>query len=313
MRIVNAALNNAFFFKIAGHEFTVVGVDGSYTKPYKTDVIVISPGQSTDVLLTANQIVGKYYMAARPYSNIILSLIDSTTTTGILNYIGHKISTFPIFPSLPFYNDTATVTTFTNGLRSLASEEYPVDVPQSIDESLVSTIGLGLFPCATGDTCAGPNSTRLTASMNNISFALPTIPLLQAYYFGINGVFTTDFPSNPPVEFNYTGDNIPRSLWSPENATKVKVLEYNCTVQVVFQTTNIFVGENHPMHLHGNSFYVVGQGLGNYNALTDPLNFNLVDPPLRNTVISPFGGWVAIRFRADNPGTYYSCTALQFT
>jgi len=27
-------------------------------------------------------------------------------------------------------------------------------------------------------------------------------------------------------------------------------------------------------HLHGHSFYVVGQGLGNYNPVTDPLNFN---------------------------------------
>jgi len=118
LRIVNAALNKAQFFKIAGHEFPVVAVDASYTQPYKTDVIVTSPGQTTDVLVTANQTVGQYYMAVRPFSELHASSIDNTTATAI-------------FPSLPVYNDTATVATITRGLRSMASLEYPVDVPRA--------------------------------------------------------------------------------------------------------------------------------------------------------------------------------------
>ena len=34
----------------------------------------------------------------------------------------------------------------------------------------------------------------------------------------------------------------------------------------------------------------------------DPSKFNLVDPNERNTMGVPSGGWVAIRFQADNPG-----------
>ncbi|GLJ52113.1 hypothetical protein SUGI_1108440 [Cryptomeria japonica] len=56
------------------------------------------------------------------------------------------------------------------------------------------------------------------------------------------------------------------------------------------------------MDIHGYEFYVVGEGLGNYNAQTDPVAFNLIDPPLRNTVEVPVGWWSAIRFKADNPG-----------
>jgi laccase len=33
-----------------------------------------------------------------------------------------------------------------------------------------------------------------------------------------------------------------------------------------------------------------------------PACFNLIDPVERNTVTVPAGGWVAIRFLADNPG-----------
>eukprot|EP00253_Pinus_taeda_P036153 PITA_36153 len=306
LRIVNAALNSGHFLKIAGHEFTVVAVDACYTKPYKTEVLVISAGQTTDVLLTANQSVGKYYMAVRAYQNQAAGDFDNTTTTAILEYIGAENSTSPLMPSLPAYNDTHTVNIFSSALRSLASQEHPVDVPQTIDEGLISTVGLGLLPCETGNTCEGPNGTRLSASMNNISYVEPTISLLQAYYYNKStDVYTTDFPSKPEVRFNYTGDDIPQKFWTPDPATKVKVLEYNSTVQLVFQATNIFVAENHPMHLHGYNFYVVGQGSGNYDPVKDPLKFNLVDPPQRNTVIAPVSGWVAIRFKADNPGMWF--------
>lgn len=65
LRIINAALNSQLFFKIANHKFTVVAVDASYTKPYITDVVVLAPGHTVDVLLTTDQTPGAYYMAAR--------------------------------------------------------------------------------------------------------------------------------------------------------------------------------------------------------------------------------------------------------
>ncbi|KAL7229442.1 hypothetical protein ACSBR2_008034 [Camellia fascicularis] len=55
------------------------------------------------------------------------------------------------------------------------------------------------------------------------------------------------------------------------NATEVKVLNYNETVEIVFQDTNVLdTSMNHPIHLHGYSFYVVGTGYGNFNNGTDP-------------------------------------------
>ncbi|GLJ37011.1 hypothetical protein SUGI_0749940 [Cryptomeria japonica] len=304
LRIINAAVNSELFFKIASHNITVVAVDASYTKPYTTDVMFIAPGQTADVLLTTNQLPAKYYMAASIYTDQAIGNFDNTTTTAILDYVGSHPSAKPILPQLPAYNDTATVTKFSRALRSLNSPDHPVNVPKSIDDSIMTTVGLGLIPCPTGTTCAGPNNTRVTASMNNVSFVLPEISILQAYYFGITGVFTTDFPSYPPVVYNYTGD-VPKCLWTPISGTKVKVFDYNATVQVVFQGTNIFQADNHPMHIHGYDFYVVGEGFGNYDNQTDPLTFNLVDPPRRNTVGVPVKGWAAIRFKADNPGVWF--------
>lgn len=80
------------------------------------------------------------------------------------------------------------------------------------------------------------------------------------------------------------------------------MLEYSSTVEIVFQGTNLVAGSDHPVHLHGFSFYVVGWGFGNFDKDRDPFSFNLVDPPLQNTVAVPVNGWTAIRFKADNPG-----------
>lgn len=86
------------------------------------------------------------------------------------------------------------------------------------------------------------------------------------------------------------------------NGTKAVVLNFNTTVEVVLQGTSILGAESHPLHLHGYNFYVVGQGSGNFDPNKDPAKYNLVDPVERNTVGVPSGGWVAIRFQADNPG-----------
>ncbi|KAG5243078.1 laccase [Salix suchowensis] len=132
---------------------------------------------------------------------------------------------------------------------------------------------------------------------------MPTTALLQAHFFNISGVFTTDFPAKPPHVFNYTGT--PPTNLQTISGTKVYRLSYNSTVQLVMQDTGIISPENHPIHLHGFNFFAVGRGVGNYNPKTDPKKFNLVDPVERNTIGVPSGGWVAIRFRADNPGVWF--------
>lgn len=305
LRIINSALNQELFFAIANHRLTVVSVDASYTKPFTTNVIMIAPGQTTDVLLTADQRPAHYYMAAHAY-NTANAPFDNTTTTAILEYksapcSGNKgKSSRPIFPQLPGYNDTATATAFTAGVKSPCQ----VKVPTVIDENLFFTVGLGLINCTQPNSprCQGPNGTRFSASMNNVSFVLPrTTSIMQAYYQGVPGVFTTDFPPVPPIQFDYTG-NVSRGLWQPAPGTKLYKLKYGSRVQIVMQDTSIVTTEDHPMHLHGYQFYVVGSGFGNFNPSQDTANFNLIDPPRRNTIGTPPGGWVAVRFVADNPG-----------
>ncbi|KAL3717071.1 hypothetical protein ACJRO7_008621 [Eucalyptus globulus] len=311
LRIINAALNNQLFFKVAGHKMTVVAVDASYTNPYVTDVVLVAPGQTTDVLLTTDQAPGAYYMAASPYASAPNVSFDNTTTRGIFIYENAPSAAVsaPRMPALPAFNDTPTAHKFNSNLTSLVGGPHWIPVPRHIDEHMYVTVGLGLAPCGApgNNSCGGPNGQRLSASMNNASFQLPTrLSILQAFFFNVRGIYTTDFPNKPPVAFDYTNQNnsMNQALIFAPKKTSVKKVKYNATVEMVLQDTSFIAVENHPMHLHGYNFHVLAQGFGNFNPKTDRKKFNLVNPQIRNTIGVPVGGWAAIRFQANNPGAW---------
>ncbi|MED6118227.1 hypothetical protein PIB30_000854 [Stylosanthes scabra] len=312
LRMINAAMQDLLFFAIANHQLTIVGTDGSYVKPFTVEYITISPGQTMDVLLHANQPLDRYYMAAKAYSSALRVVFDNTTTTAIVEYKGKHIPSYswtPHMPSLPSFNDINSSVNIISQMRSLADEPHPINVPMNITTNLFYTVSINSLPCPNGSICKGPRGNLFAASMNNISFQLPSKnnvnSILQAYYNNISGVFTENFPDVPPQLFDFTGSNLSTFLRTPSVDTEVKLLEYGSTVELVIQGTNLLAGTEHPMHLHGHSFYVVGWGFGNYNKEKDPLKYNLVDPPYQNTVAVPKNGWVAIRFQTKNPGVWF--------
>ncbi|KAG7942869.1 hypothetical protein I3843_15G008600 [Carya illinoinensis] len=308
LRVVNGIMNAENFFAIAQHNFTVVGMDGHYIKPIATSYIMISPGQTMDILLTANQSLGSYYMATRQFSSedATVTGFDHANVTAILEYRGNYTSPSPpFFPiTLPMYLDFYAALKFTKSIRSLASQDYPINVPMNVTTRMYVTASMNTMICT---SCSGADDDQIIASsLNNISWANPHIDVLQAYYRNISGVYTTDFPDFPLSFYNFTGDEFEDNLDKTVQGTKVKVLKYNESVEIVFQGTNLIKGSvNHPMHLHGYSFYVVGTGGGNFNNETDPKEFNLVDPPEVTTFGVPKLGWVAIRFVAKNPGVWF--------
>lgn len=309
LRIINAALNFQLYFSIANHALTVVEADAEYTQPYTTNVILLAPGQTTNVLFTASSCSGaQFYMAASVFSPAPISMVPfpQTPATAILQ-CGNPMGTSSslTLPSFPVFNDTAFAAAFLNSLKSQAfsSGYYYMDVPQQVDLNLLYTVGYSLQPCPPGMTCVGPSGNKMASSVSNISFNTPTISLLQAYYDHINGVYQANFPDNPVIRYSYTSVN-PANKYSTV-ATEVRVLPFNTTVQLVFQNTATLFFESHPMHLHGQSFWIVGSGSGNFVPTSDPAKFNLNNPPSRNTIAVPAGGWVAVRFRAINPGVWY--------
>ncbi|CAN0826048.1 LAC17 [Linum grandiflorum] len=307
LRLINVALNDELFFSIANHTLIVVEADAVYVKPFNTDVILIAPGQTTNVLLKTKPHFpnNRFLMTARPYVTG-QGTFDNSTVAAILEYHDpHSTISIPVLkPILPALNDTTFATNFTAKLRSLATKQFPANVPKQVDRQFFFTVGLGTNPCPKNQACQGPNGTKFAASINNVSFTMPNTALLQSHYTGqSNGVYSPYFPISPLIPFNYTGN--PPNNTMVKSGTKVVVLPYNASVEVVMQDTNILGAESHSLHLHGFNFFVVSQGFGNFDQSKDPKKFNLVDPVERNTVGVPAGGWVAIRFVADNPGVWF--------
>ncbi|XP_031123056.1 laccase-4-like [Ipomoea triloba] len=298
VRIINAALNEELFFKIAGHNLTVVEVDATYVKPFQTDTILTAPGQTTNAILSTNPQTpagagGNFLITTSPFMDAPIR-VNNNTATATLQYNGTLPSAAATPTAPPPLNSTSLAEKFYDSLRSLNSHQ----VPLSIDHSLLFTMGLGVNPCS---TCYAGK--KVVADFNNVTFVMPETALINAHFFNISGVFTDDFPGNPTTPYDYTGEQ-PANLMTTE-ATKLYRLAYNSSVQIVLQDTGMLAPENHPIHLHGFNFFAIGRGLGNYNPDQDPRNFNLVDPVERNTIGVPSGGWAAIRFRANNPGVWF--------
>ncbi|CAO2182334.1 unnamed protein product [Urochloa humidicola] len=293
LRVINAGLNSHLFFKVAGHNFTVVAVDGSYTSNLNTDTLVIAPGQTVDALVSTAAAPGSYYMAVVAHdtmSPLTFAASDTTTATAILQYNGTTATNPPAMPTMPSSSDAATANAFYFGLRGLAAAGPAVPAP--VDVTMTIELGLGQLPCDASQTRC--NGTAAAAAMNGVSFRLPgpEASLLGAHVNGLSGVFTDDFPDGPPP-----------SGTAMAVGTKVKKLAYNSVVEIVLQNPSAVPTENHPIHLHGYNFFVLAQGVGTFTP--GSVAYNLVDPVARNTIAVPGGGWAVIRFVANNPGMWF--------
>ncbi|KAG2241609.1 hypothetical protein Bca52824_096408 [Brassica carinata] len=278
LRLINAGINMESFFTIANHRLTIVEVDSEYTKPFTTERLMLVPGQTMNLLLTADQPIGRYSIAMGPYESAKNVKFQHTSAIASLRYFGAFPNSVASPAKLPVFNDNIAVKTVMDGLRSLNT----VDVPKDVDAHLFITIGINVNKCNSEDPnnkCQGPRKGRLAASMNNISFTN-----LKSRFWKL-------------ITRNWKGNDTQAA-----NGTRAMVFEYGSRIQIIFQNTGTLTTENHPIHLHGHSFYVIGYGTGNYDQQT--ARFNLEDPPYLNTIGVPVGGWAAIRFVADNPGLW---------
>jgi FtsP/CotA-like multicopper oxidase with cupredoxin domain len=73
---------------------------------------------------------------------------------------------------------------------------------------------------------------------------------------------------------------------------------------VLYSANNL----DHPMHLHGNKFFVLGWGNGYPTQQVLQSSLNTHNPMIADTAHCPGRGWLAIRMIADRPGPWmYHC------
>lgn len=268
---------------------TVVEADGHYVEPFVVKELNIYSGETYSVLITANQNASRNYWAAL---NVRGRQPNTPTGRAILRYVPNPPSLLP--PSTPAKGPLWNDTSYTKNQAKLykARAGYVIPPPLTSQRRVVL---LNTQNKINGYT---------RWAINNISSVLPHTPYLIAVKHGLKKTF-----DQFPAPENYKAYNIssPQSNQHASYGNPVYRWEFNSTVDVILQNANMLgnkSSEIHPWHLHGHDFWVLAHGDGAFDPQRDTEKFNLINPPMRNTVpLFPFG-WTALRFRANNPGVW---------
>ncbi|XWS45386.1 hypothetical protein CRYUN_Cryun15aG0132200 [Craigia yunnanensis] len=92
------------------------------------------------------------------------------------------------------------------------------------------------------------------------TFRRSMISLLNAYYNNLEGYYSTNFPDKPEKVYDFVNEarnNIGVDT-QPAIGTQFSVLYNGWAVQAIFLDTGTVGTENHPIHLHDFSFYLLG-------------------------------------------------------
>lgn len=142
--------------------------------------------------------------------------------------------------------------------------------------------------------------------LNHISMKLPKSPLLVSR--PSSAAFCNETTVSPTCQQDYC------------ECSHVLNVKLNSVVEVILIDEGTF-DTNHPFHLHGHSFRVVGQRkLGENTTAETVKNLdrtggifrNLTRAPLKDTVTIPDGGYTVIRFIANNPGYWLFHCHIEF-
>ncbi|KAF8979003.1 hypothetical protein BGZ46_005940 [Entomortierella lignicola] len=218
--------------------------------------------------------------AAQRYSVLVTARNDTSS-----NYILHADmdpAMFDVVPDDLQLNVTGTIVY--NEAASTAPEE-PSQWEPFDDAQLVPVV-----PMATSEPNRVIALTALfsvlndysnKATFNDITYVMPKVPTLYT------ALSTGNLSSNPEVYGKYTHP---------------LVLNHNDWIEIIINNND---AGNHPFHLHGHVFQIVGRGEGTHDPSQPyPGYFNTTNPARRDTVLVPSEQNVAIRFRADNPGVW---------
>ncbi|KAK3579382.1 hypothetical protein CHS0354_029684 [Potamilus streckersoni] len=318
-RVIGAGRLYPFRVSIDNHILEIIASDGYNLEPIEVESFVINPGERFDFILIANQSVSNYWIRAET-----LEVNKGHRTEAILRYRGAPdkepvtsrkqcLSTDRCIvlncPFLYFPDSEATQCLTFNDVKAVTGcQPVPKYHADKFEEYFLNFGVPGENP----------------AFVNGRVFQTPTHCEMSQPLNVLSSCDKSECGKNKVCR-------CPHSIR----------IRHGTVVQLVLLNMGIGKGQSHPIHLHGYSFYVLKMGYGNYNKTTGKIisdNFEidcrdtldrdkslcnqatwsnsswingnvphleLKRAPRKDTIIVPTGGYVIIRFQADNPGVWY--------
>lgn len=320
-RVINVGALFPFRVSVDNHMLSVIESDGYPIRPTLAESFVINPGERFDFVINANQSVGNYWIRGKtlevtPRNTIAEAILRYQGASDAEPTTARKVCTeqdkcvvincpFTYFPK----NEFTECIRFDHLRSSASNDPAPTVVDGKFKEYFLNF--------------AFPGVTSFPSSVNGIALEFPTV----------SGV-------SQPQQVTNACKNFHCDEQKQCKCTNALSLDHGDTVQMVFLNMGVGRGWAHPVHMHGHSFYVLKMGYAVYNETTGKflaqnpdidcrggvpleksfcntatwanqtwLNGNvpgleLQNPPRKDTLIVPSGGYAVIRIRADNPGLW---------
>ncbi|WAR04554.1 LAC1-like protein [Mya arenaria] len=318
-RMINTGFVVQYMVSIDNHKLTVVAIDGHDIEPFTTDFIIIHTGERFDFTIDATEKVGNYWIRVETLRNY-----RKIPGYGVLRYNGAPnaepstkkrqcTNADPcVVLNCPFASHTGWECHSVDTMKIPKNEVAPV--PTSHDGPFKDFfLNFGWMYLNNGEAAG---------HINGIQNKLPSVSAL------------TQPREVIPCQRN--------DGCGPEEkctCTHVIDVKHNDIVQLTLLNIGDFPIIHSPVHLHGNSFRVLKVGyrptdesfikkgdnkdihcnvpanktraLCNSVSWTDLTwrhgnipGIDLERAPFKDTITVPAGGYVVIRFRADNPGVW---------
>ena len=289
-RIINGGSQTPFLFSIDKYKLTVVASDGYPVEPYETDVVQIGIAERYDVKVNFNITTDTQNVWIRAYTP---SKNQDKRILGVLRIRKYDNIQF----------DTG----------------YPPNKDKNMKEYMKSAKILNCNYLTDSYSCHSVTELKPVTERNLLSsFEYHTVDFFMEGPFFVsidNGAYTQNLiPKTSLIMKSH------EQLFSSH--TNILSLPDKKSVTIVLRNRSY---GNHPMHMHGHHFEIIGIAKRTVNCKESPYNSYcpLLDVNtafsepieilmkqekqgvLKDTVIVPAGGAVALRINTDNPGVWF--------
>uniref|UniRef100_A0A182VY04 Uncharacterized protein n=1 Tax=Anopheles minimus TaxID=112268 RepID=A0A182VY04_9DIPT len=329
-RLINAEfLNCPVELSIENHNLTVIASDGFGIQPLEDLGSFVSyAGERFDFVVKANQPIGNYLIRFRGLMDCD-ERFTSAYQFAVLRYRGAPEDTE--YVSWPSYDYEAPGVQLNSLNRGPGAEDVvTIAETNALDQEdlllLRNETDYKFYvyydfygkdnphfhvPSLYGFQQVINNTNRLyTPQLNHISMRMPSVPFLP----GKDLLDESQFCN----ETSMRERNCREEFCECSHVIQIPL---HATVEMVMIDEGYTFDANHPFHLHGHAFRVVGMDRVSRNTTVEDIRRmdeegrlprRLKKAPIKDTVTIPDGGYTIIRFIANNPGYWLFHCHIEF-
>ncbi|XP_065091239.1 uncharacterized protein LOC135712206 [Ochlerotatus camptorhynchus] len=330
-RLINAEfLNCPVEVSVEGHNLTVISSDSFDINPVEDLASFVSyAGERFDFILRANQPVGNYLMRFRGLMDCD-ERFTSAYQVAVLRYRGAPEVEYDAWPSYDFPLEGMQLNSLNKGTGNVETLSIAETTSRDQEDLLLLKEKTDFkfyvyydfyaknnphfhVPDLYGFKDVINNTNRLyTPQLNHISMRMPKIPMMPGKDELDESLFCN---ASSLME---QGINCREEFCECSHVLQVPL---NSSVEMVLIDEGFTFDANHPFHLHGHAFRVVGMErlAGNISAEEvkrldeeGKIKRRLKGAPIKDTVTIPDGGYTIIRFIANNPGYWLFHCHIEF-